>query len=347
MFVQSSMLLPADPLVEAVTVTVLLLELAVTPMGDPPFRSIAAARFVAKMVVLTAVEPDQKVKFRPVLSPLVPPVRFAPVQPKLVRVSASAMLLPPDPAARAVMVTVPPLELAVTPAVVGHILIAAAKFVAWVVASVPKANVPVVEVAQLFEPLPPAVTDPQEKLVRAGLPKPTARLAADPTVVVVSVTTAPPRAAVTPTAGYSPTQALIASVKSLAMAVPPAPVFRKVPAVELEQVSEPLPTAVRVRVFDPTVIVAVPTGVEPENVPATVAPVELFVSVNVLPPFVMVALPLVLATPVKVPVWDAVVGALAVRVTEFAPFVTVTVSPPFRLLLENVPVSVALVAPPV
>ena len=78
------------------------------------------------------------------------------------------------------------------------------------------------------------------------------------------------------------------------------------------------------------------------KVPSTVAAVGLGVKTRVP----SVAVPVVPTFPVKVPVWDAFVGVLAVTPTELAPFVIVTVSPPARLLPEKVPVSLAVVDAP-
>src|SRR5437867_796867 len=78
-----------------------------------------------------------------------------------------------------------------------------------------------------------------------------------------------------------------------------------------------------------------------EKVPVAVAAVGLGVNTRVP----SVAVPLVRTLLVKVPLPDAVVGALAVTVTEI-PFVTVTDSPPPRLLDEKVPVSLAVVDAP-
>jgi len=78
------------------------------------------------------------------------------------------------------------------------------------------------------------------------------------------------------------------------------------------------------------------------KVPSTVAAVGLGVQTWVP----SVAVPVVPTLPEKVPVWDAFVGVLAVTHTELAPFVTVTVSPPTRLLAVKVPVSLAVVDAP-
>jgi len=75
---------------------------------------------------------------------------------------ASVMLSPGTPAVTAVAVTVVLFELAVTPAAAGHRAIADARFEAKVVVVLLVANVPAVELPQLFEPLVPAVTVPHE-----------------------------------------------------------------------------------------------------------------------------------------------------------------------------------------
>jgi hypothetical protein len=70
---------------------------------------------------------------------------------------------PVDPAVRAVRMTPPRVEVAVTPAAAGQALIAAARFVASVMGLLLIAKVPVVELGQAFDPADPAVTVPQEK----------------------------------------------------------------------------------------------------------------------------------------------------------------------------------------
>src|SRR5436309_7037563 len=113
-FSDSAMVLPAIPAVEAVTVTVLLLLLlAVTPMRPPPLFWIAAARLLASCVVLTAADPDQKEKFRPVFEPSEPPTKVVPPQAKPLSVLVLA-ILPELPASLAVTVTALPVALAVT-----------------------------------------------------------------------------------------------------------------------------------------------------------------------------------------------------------------------------------------
>src|SRR5437899_1787225 len=115
----------------------------------PPLRAIAAARLVASYVL----SPETTEKFVPV-SLLAPPLSAPAPQSKPVSVSLRVMLLPAAPSVLAVSVTVlvPP-ELAVTPAAIGQRLIAAARFVASVVAVLLIIKVPLVELGQVFEPL--------------------------------------------------------------------------------------------------------------------------------------------------------------------------------------------------
>src|SRR5947207_148697 len=68
---ESAMLSPAVPGSVAKTVTVLPLAVERTPTA-PPFRSMAAARFAAIVVVTRTVLPDQIWKFERVFEPSVP-----------------------------------------------------------------------------------------------------------------------------------------------------------------------------------------------------------------------------------------------------------------------------------
>src|SRR5436190_15277781 len=106
------MLLPAVLPVMAVTVTTLVLDVALTPTLLPfPARLMALARWVASVVVLFEIE-----KFVPVSSPAVPlfiaPL-FAQVKP-LAIVVESVMALFPRAGSMACTVTTPELEVAVT-----------------------------------------------------------------------------------------------------------------------------------------------------------------------------------------------------------------------------------------
>ena len=67
-----------------------------------------------------------------------------------------------------VAVTVLVLELADTPAATGHALIAAARFEASVVVLLLVANVPLVAVVHVFDPLEPRLTLPHAKLLRVS-----------------------------------------------------------------------------------------------------------------------------------------------------------------------------------
>jgi len=136
-FSDKLMAFPAVPAFKAVTVTKLELEVAATStpvVVVPPFRLIAAAMFVANWVVMTAADPDQYEKFKPVFTPSVAPVKVPLPQAKPLIVAVVPMLLPPVPAVFAVTVTVAPLDNAVTAAT--FLLIAAAMFAASVVVSV-------------------------------------------------------------------------------------------------------------------------------------------------------------------------------------------------------------------
>src|SRR5439155_17932228 len=134
---ESAMLFPASPGSVAKTVTVLPLAVERTPTA-PPFRSMAAARFAAIVVVTRTVLPDQIWKFERVFEPSVPAVpgaapRVVAAQEYPVSVLARAMALAVVPAVAAVTVAVGvPVVLAVTPAVAGvpQALIASPRLVA-------------------------------------------------------------------------------------------------------------------------------------------------------------------------------------------------------------------------
>src|SRR5208282_4476728 len=85
-----------------------------------------------------------------------------PAQVKFDNVSPSAPS-PVEPAVRAVKMTPPRVEDAVTPAATGQALMAAARLVASVETLLLLAKVPEVEVAQVLVPTDPAVTVPHEK----------------------------------------------------------------------------------------------------------------------------------------------------------------------------------------
>jgi hypothetical protein len=87
---------------------------------------------------------------------------FEPAQVKFDNVLPSAES-PLDPAVRAVKMTPPRVEVAVTPAAAGQALIAAARFVASVMGLLLVAKVPAVELGQVLVPADPAVTVPHEK----------------------------------------------------------------------------------------------------------------------------------------------------------------------------------------
>jgi len=180
---ESVMLLPSVPAVEAVTVTKFALEVAPTPTV-PPLRWMAAARFVATRLGLTALEPDQNEKFAPVLLPSEPPVRVVPPQLKPLSVLVLAML-PELPASLAVTVTVLLVALAVTGTPAGQALMAVARFEASVFVLLLMAKVPAVVLPQVFVPSVPTVTPaPHEK--PEAVP-PTVKLPSDPGVVALTV----------------------------------------------------------------------------------------------------------------------------------------------------------------
>jgi len=224
-------------------------------------------------------------------------------------------------------------------------LMAAARFEASVSVLLLMAKVTAVVLPQLFVPSVPALGDAQAKrdelivVVAEGV-------LADPFAVAVTVTALPLWMAVAPTAENELLQALIAAARSPASWFALPRLLLKVPAVEFvgQEFALPLPP-VKVSVFDPTVILTLPLlpGAVFWKVPTMVPAVGLGVKTSVP----SVALPVPLPTfPEKVPVCDAFVGVLAVTPTELAPFVTVTVSPPTRLLAVKVPVSLAVVDAP-
>jgi hypothetical protein len=111
------MLFPLVPVARAVTVTTPPLEMAVTPVlaCSVVLSLTAVAILAANCVGLTAAFTDQYAKAEPEVVPSKPPLRPEPDQVKFDNPSASAILFPPVPAVAAVTVTVPVLEVAVTP----------------------------------------------------------------------------------------------------------------------------------------------------------------------------------------------------------------------------------------
>src|SRR2546426_5263518 len=148
---------PAAPPVVAVTVTMAPLDVAVTDEAAA-LRLMASLRFVAIVVVSAEVA-----KFEPVFVPSAPFASELAAHEKPVKVFPSEMLLPAVPLIRAVTVAVLLLTDTVTPAAVGQRLIAAARLVASVDVVLLIANVPLVEVEQVFVPLEPAVALLQAK----------------------------------------------------------------------------------------------------------------------------------------------------------------------------------------
>jgi hypothetical protein len=96
------MLFPAAPAVVAVTVTTAALEVAVTPTLVL-FLLIAAARLAARFAFVPSVR-----KFVPVFEPSLPPLSVPVLGDKVMPLPLlleNAMLLPAEPAVRAVTVT--------------------------------------------------------------------------------------------------------------------------------------------------------------------------------------------------------------------------------------------------
>ena len=142
--------------------------------------------------------------------PSAPPVSVLLAHEKPVKVFPSEMLLPAVPLIRAVTVAVLLLTDTVTPAAVGQRLIAAARLVASVPVVLLIANVPAVELPQVFEPFEPAVTLPQTKPDVVSVPN---RVTSVPGVVAVAVVTPALEVAVAPTAENEELQLLIAAAR--------------------------------------------------------------------------------------------------------------------------------------
>src|SRR5437870_746356 len=120
------MVFPATPAVAAVTVTVPLLEVAVTPAAG--VRVIALTKLAASVVALELME-----KFAPVSLPSMPPLRDAAPHAKMLVLfdCPARMPLAVAPSVAAVRLTVLPLAAAVTPTVDAvQALIASARLVA-------------------------------------------------------------------------------------------------------------------------------------------------------------------------------------------------------------------------
>src|SRR5437773_2591893 len=199
-----AMLLPANPPVLAVTVTMAPLDVAVTDEAAA-LRLMASLRFVAIVVVSAEVA-----KFVPVFVPSAPFASELAAHEKPVKVFPSEMLLPAVPLIRAVTVAVLLLADTVTPAAVGQRLIAAARLVASVDVVLLIANVPLVEVEQVFVPLEPAVALLQAKPDVVSVPD---RVTSVPGVVAVAVVTPALEVAVAPTAENEELQLLIAAAR--------------------------------------------------------------------------------------------------------------------------------------
>jgi len=151
------------PFVVSVTVTLAPLANAVVPTAALAVLHalIAAARFVARFVVLASVTNVPAVQPVQVAEPLVPAV--GPPHEKVASPPATENVVK-VPGVVSLAVTVPVLDVALKPAPAGHALMAAATFEASVVVLELVAKVPVVAVVQVFVPALPPVTDPHEKM---------------------------------------------------------------------------------------------------------------------------------------------------------------------------------------
>ena len=242
---------PELPSVVLLTVTVLVLDVAVTPAAAG-HRPIAVATFDAKVDVLELVAKVPLVEVEQAFAPSVPafatpheemPVLFAAATEKVVKL----------PGVLEVAVTVLVLAAAVTPAATGHALIAAARLAAKVVVLELAAKVPVVELGHVFEPLAPLTVEPQLKP-----PADSAKVKPLPGFTAVTVVVLVLEVAVKPTAGKDVLQLLIASLRLLA-SVDVVALVTKVPAVALAQAFEPEVAAVSTSelAFNPLWIVIV------------------------------------------------------------------------------------------
>ncbi|PYV23724.1 MAG: hypothetical protein DMG27_14895 [Acidobacteria bacterium] len=221
---------PELPSVVLVTVTVLVLDVAVTPAAAG-HRPIAVLRLVARVVVLELLAKVPPVDVGHVFEPSDPPLT-AP-HAKLLRLSATVKVILPGVVA--VTATVLAVGLALTPAAAGHRAIAVATFDAKVDVLELVAKVPLVEVEQAFAPSVPAFATPHEKMP-VLFAAPTEKVVKLPGVLEVAVTVLVLAAAVTPAAtGH----ALIAAAR-LAAKVVVLELAAKVPVVELGHVFEPL-----------------------------------------------------------------------------------------------------------
>ena len=233
------MLFPADPALVAVIVTTFEDELALTPTVLPlPMRLIAAARFVASCVVLTRLDPDQYVKFAPVLLPLEPPLRVAAPHANPVRFVVVPMLFPPVPSVTAVTVTTLLLDDAVTPIAAKEVwqrLIVDARFEATVVVLELVAKVAVARVGHPFEPSVPRVGAAHVKMLVLFVAPTEMVLPALPSVVDLTVTVLPLALAVTPTAAGHRAIAAARFEASVVVLL----LVAKVPVVELGQLFVP------------------------------------------------------------------------------------------------------------
>ena len=214
----------------------MVLDVAVTPTVAG-HRASAATTFEAKTDVselvtkVPAVPPTLQV-----LVPLVPgvtlphakPLRFDPPGKNADTLRSPFVLL--------VAVTVLVLEVAVTPAPIGHALIAAARFVASVVVLELVAKVPAVPpTLHVFEPLEPVVTAPHAKLLRVSATENVATVES-PGVVSVTVTVFVLGPAVKPIpAGHKAIAATMFEAR-----VDVLELVAKVPAVVLEHAFVPL-----------------------------------------------------------------------------------------------------------
>ena len=188
-----------------VTVTVFVLDAAVTPTAAG-HAATAVATLEAKVLLLELVANVPAVEL---------PHPFEPLLPVVKRPHEKVLSAPPkekadtvvSPGVRSVAVTVLPLALAVTPAPVGHALIAAARLVAKVERVALVANVPAVAVVHAFEPFEPAVTAPHENLPRFVA---TLKVVKVPGVVFLAVTAPALTLALSPTVEKELVQLVIA-----------------------------------------------------------------------------------------------------------------------------------------
>jgi hypothetical protein len=267
------MLSPPVPAVLAVNVTVVVPpELAVTPAATG-HRLIAAARFVARVVVLELVAKVPAVELPHAFEPFVPAVTPLPHEKMLpafdnATEKAETLVVP---LVVFVTVTVLVLVLALTPAAAGHSPIAAARLEARVVVLELVAKVPLAALGHVFVPALPPVTLPHKKMPVLFV-APAARNGPGLVWVMVTVLVLDP--AVTPTpAGHRPI-----AVATLAARLVVLPSVAKVPLVALPQKFVPFVPAVT----GPHVKIPVLFAVPAEKAETVKSPFVVLVTVTVL-----------------------------------------------------------------